>query len=68
MKETQTGTDEEAWKSGDHGFVVGVDPVGSILAQNGKGEISGYEVVSLRPFLFPSGDLSRALVPSKRPR
>ncbi|KAL7414437.1 tryptophan synthase beta subunit-like PLP-dependent enzyme [Mrakia frigida] len=44
MKEAQTGTDDAAWNSGDHGFVVGVDPVGSILAQNGEGDISGYEV------------------------
>ena len=44
MKEAQTGDDEEAWKSGNHGFVVGIDPVGSILSTNGVGEISGYQV------------------------
>ena len=44
MKEAQTGDDDEAWKSGDHGFVVGIDPVGSILSTNGVGEISGYQV------------------------
>lgn len=47
MKEAQTGEDEELWKAGDNGFVVGVDPVGSILATNGEGDISGYQVVSL---------------------
>lgn len=35
---------EAAWTRGEGGLVIGVDPVGSILAGNGEGEVSSYEI------------------------
>jgi hypothetical protein len=42
---------EDRWRKGEGGVVVGVDPVGSVLAENGKGEVGMYAVVR-RPTEF----------------
>lgn len=64
MREAQAGESEEeeaAWRRGDRGVVVGVDPEGSILATNGVGEIGGYEVEGIGYDFIPEVSFEESL-------
>ncbi|CED82420.1 cystathionine beta-synthase [Phaffia rhodozyma] len=58
MRNAAGGLDDEStnarWAEGEFGVVVGIDPIGSILATNGEGDVGGYEVEGIGYDFIPA--------------